>query len=316
MTPITYRDRVIPGNYYTADYLKVSMLDGSRSFDTLYSLKKYPKKTASSAGVVSLVTEYGQWYTDTSDVYLVKEKDPIDVSLQDQISPVVDCFLTQKHGTATLAIPTAFDDRTITLVAGHGFTNGSMIEIDNGDMRFYQSRVISVATNVLTVTNPLPFVFPVTSIVKRVSPNMNIDGSVAPIVFTAHPPAGVEWDINILSVNMLDDTVMDDAKFGGITALANGVIFRTVNGETQNIFTALDNGCFLRHCDTENPYSDKAPAGLYGFNSKRHFNGQNGDGVARRIGGDEINEFQAVVADNLTGLSRFWCVIRGHAVED
>lgn len=313
---VTYRDRVTSGQYYTADYLKVSMLDGSRSFDTLYSLTRDDKKSASDSDVVSLNTEFENADLDTSAVYRVTEKKPVDVAVQDQISPVVDCFLTQKLGTATLAVPTAFNDRTITLSAGHGFVAGNMIEIDNSDLRFYQSRVRLVVGNVLTVTNPLPYAFGTTAIVKRVSADMNINGSVTPVVFSAIAPAGVQWDINILAINILDDVVMDDAKFGGITALTNGVCFRTVDGEIQNIFTALDNGCFRRHCDTDSPYSDKAPAGLYGFNSKRHFNGQNGDGVARRIGGEEINEFQAVVADDISGLTRFWCVIRGHVVED
>lgn len=240
----------------------------------------------------------------------------LDVAIQDQSSPVVDVFLTRKLGAATLAVATAFNDRTVTLAAGHDFVAGNMIEIDNGDMRFYQSRVRLVVGNILTVNNPLPYAFGLTATVKRVSPDMNIDASAAPVIFSALPPPGVQWDINILSVNMLDNTAMDDSLFGGIAALTNGVCFRTVDGETQNIFTALDNGCFLRHCDTENPYSAKAPAGLYGFNSKRHFNGQNGDGVARRIGGAEVTEFQAVLADNISGLTRFWCVVRGHAVED
>lgn len=238
-----------------------------------------------------------------------------DVAIQDLTSPIIDCFLTRKLGTATLAAPTAFEDRTITLVAGHGFTAGEMIEIDNNDTRFYQSKVHLVVGNVVTVNNPLCYAFPVTANVKRTSPNMNINGATTPIIFSAKTPVGVQWDINILSIDMLDNAEMDDSLFGGIPALTNGVCFRTVDGTNRNIFTALDNGSFRRHCDTDNPYSEKSPSGVHGFNAKRYFNGQGGDGAARRIGGPEIAEFQAVVADNLTGLTRFWCVIRGHVVE-
>jgi hypothetical protein len=246
----------------------------------------------------------------------VTGKVPQDVALQDQVSPIVDVFVTQKLGTATLAEPTVIDSRTVTMEAGHNFVAGNMIEIDNGDMRFFQSRVRLVAGNVLTLTNLVCFTFPVTSTVRRVSMDLGINAAAAPVIFTARPPAGVRWDINILSINMLDDVAMDDGKFGGITALTNGVIFRTVNHDQRNIFTAIDNGCFRRHCDTEQPYSDKAPAGIYGLNVKRHFNGQNGDGVAKRIGGSEISEFQVVVNDDLSALSRFWVVLRGHVVED
>jgi hypothetical protein len=312
------RDYVNVGEYYSADYLRITNLDASDSFQTMFFLKRDTKKSASDEDVISASKMFPALYpVDVSPVYKVYDRNSIDVNLQDQYTPIVDCFITQKLGTATLATATAFDDRTITLEAGHGFTNNSMIEIDSGTGLFYQSRVLTVATNTITVTNPLPCVFPVTSTVRRVSPDLTVNGSVTPVIFSAKPPAGVQWDINILSINILDNAEMDDSKFGGITALTNGVLYRTVNDCTQNIFNSLDNGCFRRHCDTENPYSDRAGGtGLYGLNTKRHFNSQQGDGVARRIGGHDISEFQAVVADDLTGLTRFWCVIRGHVVED
>lgn len=239
----------------------------------------------------------------------------IDVVIQDQHSQVVDRFVTRKLNTATLAIPAIKDARTLTLAAGHNFVSGNMIEIDDGT-KSYQSRVINVATNVLTVTNPIVCGFAVTSNVYRVSPDLNVNGSVAPVTFTCKPPANVKWDINILSINMLDDTPMDDGTFGGIPAITNGTIFRTVDGDIEHIFTAIDNGCFRRHCDTDDPYSDKAPSGIYGLNVKRYFNSQNGDGVSRRIGIGGSGEFQVIVQDNLTALSRFWVVLRGHIVED
>jgi len=238
-----------------------------------------------------------------------------DVYLQDQYTDIVDRFLTHKLGTATLAAPLEFDDRTIELEPGHGFTAGEMIEIDDGDTRQYQSRVLSVNVNTITIVNPLCFAFQTDATVKRVSHDGNIDGSVTPVVFSMAPPPGVHWDINILSVNMLDDTAMDDGKFGGLAAPIEGVIYRVVNERCNNIFTAVDNGCYIRHCDWA-MYSDKAPAGVYGFNAKRNFNSQNGDGVSVRIGGSEVHEFQMVIAANLTGLTRFWNVIRGHVVED
>ena len=237
-----------------------------------------------------------------------------DVWLQDQYTDVVDRFLTRKLGEATLALPTAFDDRTITLQPGHNFVGGDMIEIDDGTKRQYQSRVMSVTGDVLTVVNPLCFAYDTTANVKRVTQDGNVDGSVTPIVFSMFPPAGVQWDINILAVNMLDNKVMDDGKFGGLAAPIPGVVYRVVNDNCNNIFTAVDNSCYIRHCDWAQ-YSDRAPSGQYGFNAKRYFNGQSGDGVSIRIGGSEVHRFEMVIAANLTGLDRFWNVIRGHVVE-
>lgn len=257
---------------------------------------------------------------------------PLDISITDQATPVVDKFLTQKLADVTLASPVSLDDRTVTLEAGHGFTAPGMIEIEEG-IHTYQSRVIAVDTNTLTVTNPFCCDFTTAAIARRVSPDMNINASaVAPVVFSQKPPEGIRLDINILAINIRDGSAMDDTTFGGIPALTNGVVFRTLDGNAQNIFTAIDNGCIIRHCDTGDPFTDRAPAGEYALNSKRRFNGQQGDGVARRIVGENVHkkefiggelidvtippsEFQAIIADNLTGLTRFWCVIRGHQVE-
>lgn len=240
-----------------------------------------------------------------------------EVFIQDQYSPIVDRFLTRELGTSTTATETAYNSRTIVLSAGHGFTNNpavsEMIEFYVDDV-FFQSRVISVNVNTITVTNPIPVTVPSGTTIKRTSPDCNVDGSVTPVVFCSRPPEGQEWDIKVLSVNMLDNDAMDDSKFGGLAAPISGVIYRKTNtNKARNIFTAVDNSCYIRHCDTQDPYSPKAPAGLYGFNAKRYFAN---DGVTVRIGStNEFHCFEVVVTANLTGLNRFWNVIRGHIVE-
>src|SRR6056297_3312738 len=98
-----------------------------------------------------------------------------DVYIQDQSTPVVDRFLTLQLGTATLAADLEFNDRTITLVAGHNFTDDDMIEIDDGDTKQYQSRVHAVDGNTITVTNPLCYAFDTTATVKRVTQDGNVD---------------------------------------------------------------------------------------------------------------------------------------------
>jgi hypothetical protein len=240
-----------------------------------------------------------------------------EVFVQDQFSPIVDRFLTRELGSGTLAANAAYNTRTLVLTAGHGFTQSpavsEMIEIYY-DNEFYQSRVLTVDVNTITVTNPIPFDIPSGTTFKRSSPDCNVDGSTTPVVFCVRAPEGKEYDITALCVNMLDNVEMDDSKFGGLDAPISGVIYRKTNTtKAVNIFTAVDNGCYIRHCDTENPYSPKAPQGFYGFNTKRYFKNE---GVTVRIGdGNEYHCFEVVVTANLTGLTRFWNVVRGHEVE-
>ena len=238
-----------------------------------------------------------------------------DVFIQDQYTDIIDRFMTRELSESTLFNNANYGDITLTLSSGHGFTNSptysEMIEI-NYMGNNYQSRVISVSGDVITVTNMIPFDIPSGTIIKRTSPDCNVDGSVTPVVFKVTPPNNIEWDIKVLSINMLDEFEMDDSKFGGITALTKGVVYqKTRSGKSVHILTAVDNSCYIRHCDIQDPYSSKAPAGLYGFTAKRYFSN---DGITIRIG-DGYEYIECIISDNLTGLTRFWNVVRGHRVE-
>lgn len=313
------RDLISLGNLYTADYLKQSNLLATVSFSRLYDLRLRDDLNANSAGVET-------WKEDDSDVYEVIRKGLLnqDVKIQDQYTRLIDRFLTQKQGEFTTASPISLNDTVISLEPGHGFTDPpttitpstptQMIEIECEGIQV-QSRVIRVTGDDITVSNPFPCSTPAGTVGDRSTPDCNVDGSTTKQYFNTKPAAGVLWDVAVLSVNMLDQKAMDDSTFGGLDAPIRGCVYRTINDNTaENIFTAVDNSCYIRHCDTEEPYSDKAPAGYYGFNTKRRFNGQANDGVTRRIGGD-FHRFEIVIQDDLTGLDRFWNVVRGHVVE-
>ena len=107
---------------------------------------------------------------------------------------------------------------------------------------------------------------------------------------------------------------MDSAKFGGISALANGVVLRKVDGVYHNIFNIKTNGDFaLRSFDVA--YDDKAPAGSYGFRCRTTFAGQSKRGVTIRLNGTSGDELQILNQDSLGALSHFNAIVQGHVVE-
>lgn len=67
---ISQRDYVIPGQYFSADYLRQTELDASKSFGTLFSLRSFPSKNATDSDV----THVGE--TDTSPVYRAMVREP------------------------------------------------------------------------------------------------------------------------------------------------------------------------------------------------------------------------------------------------
>lgn len=310
MTPITYRDKVIPGNFYTADYLKVSMLDGSRSFDTLYSLKRYPKKTASSAGVVSLVTEYGVGYTDTSDVYLVKEKDPIDVSITDATNLIVSPHMVTELASGTTATEATVNTNTVSLVAGHGFVVGQMFVIEG----YYMGEVRAVATNLITLDVPFSYTFPAGTAVKRCGEYMNLNGATTPILFLMRAVAGRKFDIEGIRITFISAFVMDDSLFASIAELTNGLFLRIKKSATQynNVFNAISNQDLKMFGNVF--YSDKAPSGKYGMTFDLSF--RDLYGVVVRLDGDFGQQIELWVRDNLTGIEEIEASVMGHVVED
>jgi len=143
---------------------------------------------------------------------------------------------------------------------------------------------------------------------------MAVNGSVTPVVFESGPLTG-EWDIVRMIGAIIDGTSMDDAKFGGIGPLTNGVVFRKKNGIYKNLFTAKSNGQMaLRMYDVS--YADKAPSGSFGLRFRRTWNGRDKSGVVVRLNAEDGDTFQCVIQDDLTGLDSFNVVIHGQVVLD
>jgi hypothetical protein len=96
---LSTRDKVKPGDRFTADYLRVSRIDATATFTGLYKLVRDRTKVATDTGVVSVATEYpGQ--ADTSDVFRVAEINP-------DINGVAAEFTTNQTNVVMIAAPGA-----------------------------------------------------------------------------------------------------------------------------------------------------------------------------------------------------------------
>lgn len=264
---------------------------------------------------------------DTSNVYVLTAPpfNPlggIDVNVQDQTTELIDLKLSRLIQTFTIAINTSIDDRVINANLAAAPTVGNLICLKE-DTAFYQGIILSFVDNTggnydITIDTPLDFAFTVAGGCSERSDKMNVLGSPgSPLVFSISPvnlAAGTEWDIVRFIGVILDDTAMDDGKFGGITALINGVVFRKVDGIYKNLFNAKTNGDLKLHMyDVD--YSDKAPAGQNGLNFRRTFGGPSKNGVVIRLAADNADQFQVIIQDDLTTLTDFRIVLQGHLVD-
>ena len=201
-------------------------------------------------------------------------KKEVDVNIQSQTSPLFQYSLMDEQQTGiTLTSPITADDIVFNVSAGHGFVGpitapGEHIVVRRGDL-FTQIAVKSVAVNAITIVMPTDHDFPVSgTTVIRGNINMNIDGATTPTDFkfplTIASGAVIPIDISSIIMTMQHGSnVPDDAKFGGLPALTEGLYFRIVNGDRLNLGNYQNNQQF-RDIGADVNYTDKAPAGTNG----------------------------------------------------
>lgn len=192
-------------------------------------------------------------------------------------------------------------DTAITVSNGGLFAVGNHIAISEGASDELSYPVIkAIATNLLTLNRPLDNSYTTAAVVEIVDPDLNVSGSLAtPVIAKIKPNAGELLIVYRVLVHMLDSTEMDDAKFGGMTEIANGLILRAkVGGVFRTGAHMSTNGDIASHAfDVE--YAAKAPAGKFGLRGRWTFAKS---GFAIYLNGDDEDELQMLIQDDLTGL--------------
>lgn len=237
----------------------------------------------------------------------------VDVAIQDQETPAVNYFLTLPLETLTLAAPTVPGSAAITLAAGHSVAVGNVINIREG-ARICQAEVVTVVVNAITLNQPVACVFTVAATINRATKNLAVDGSATPQTFFLLPPPAVKWHLVGFSVHITDNLELDDTKFGGISALTNGIAMRVrVGGEYYNLGVARTNGdLFLLLSSGQ--YSDKAGAGAFGG----FWTGLIRDrlGIVVHLEGVNEDTLEVLVQDDIDALLSVEIVAQGHVVLD
>jgi len=238
-----------------------------------------------------------------------------DIRVLDQTSQSIDFFFGRLDTLTTLAAQADPEDKTLTLTSATGFVDGTRLGIfsaDDPDVIYLGDQIGAPAGNVVAVDSPIDQTLPVTSAVAGVTTNMAVDGSSTTQVFQIGPVGAGSTavvDITRIMGHLLDSTAMDDGKFGGISALTNGVVLRKNDGVMKNLWNVKTNADLALICFNFN-YSDKAPGGQFGANFRNTFGGQGAHGVVLELLPGEYLE--VLIQDDLTGLDEFRMMAQGH----
>lgn len=244
----------------------------------------------------------------------ISEGNALKISIQDQHTFIISAYLVFNITDTVLTLNTSIGDVIVNVGAEHGSVNGNILCMTE-DVRHYQGMITSVSGDVLTLDTPLDYAFTTSASVHIGEHDLSVDGSDSTIIYNTYPPAGISWDITRIMVYIEDNVVMDSGKFGGIPALINGIVLRKKNGIYQNIYNLKTNG-ELSQRSYDVRYDDKAPAGVYALTSRTSFSGQDKHGVTIRLDGDDSDELQVLVQDDLSELSHLHIIAQGHVVQN
>jgi len=214
--------------------------------------------------------------------------------------------------SSTIAVATSSGDTSIEVADGSVFTIGSPIQISDGSIESTFPVITNIATNVLTLDRPLDFAFDIGDDVEEIHTDLSttIGTLSAPISHKAIADVGTGiWHISRIMISMTHSTAADDAKFGNQLALANGVVLRAnISGQNYTFTNWKSNGD-LKLDMYDVTYTDKAGPSLHGTSGRGSFNRI---GVVIRLDPANGDYLEALVQDDLTGLSSFFIKAQGH----
>lgn len=233
------------------------------------------------------------------------------VYVHDQTTALVDRFLTKELGSFSVTADTVVDNFTFEAVAGHGFVVGNIANFME-EQNYSQFEVLAVAGDTITLDTAMDSVYTSDGTHNRATRSMLVDGSSAIQTFSLRPIAGMMWDIVRLFMTIESASAMDFSTFGSMAAITRGCVFRLDNGVQRNVFNYKTNGDMINRCHDHN-FVQKTGGGLHGFSARTTFAGQDKRGVAVRLVGDDGDELQHIIQDDLTtGNTKFNIIAQGH----
>jgi hypothetical protein len=244
----------------------------------------------------------------------------LDTAWQDQHTDAVIVPFNKVTNSTTLDTLAVLGAYTISVASATGISQGSFIVLFHpASERFSTFYAVSVVDTTVTLDGPLDFAYPSGTFVDVAITNMNVDGSSTPQVFglrgTGAPPGvDIDFDLTRMIFECITDTAVDLSKFGDLTALTRGILFRSRNGIYHNIFNVKTNGELAGIMYDWNPYAATNPVqGVDGFVSRLTFAGPSKIGVTVRLPIGEDAEI--IIQDDLTDLTSFKIIAEGHIVE-
>jgi len=228
-------------------------------------------------------------------------------------------YFYQNVANYALSTPVTSQATSMTLTSVVGLAIGNRLHVTDTANNNHDHDILlitNIVGNVVTINRPIDKDYAVaTTVVTKVNIEINGVGSLAsPQIYTVLPSPGEVWHLTSMDFTMTDNVAMDDATFGGLPQLANGVVIRakdTINGAYETFSHWRSNSSFSLDGFLTS-YSSKAPSGVYGYIGSLDFHQRYGAIVRLANTATETTFMEVLVQDDLSGLSSFRIKVHGH----
>jgi len=207
-------------------------------------------------------------------------------------------------------------DNVIDFASVVGFSVGSSIKIENGNVEPTFSRIVSIVGNLVTIDTPTVWDHPTTATITLIVINL-ADATLtagasptAPAIFTSHIPSDQVVHVTNMSIVITDATAMDFTTFGGIPALTNGCVLRA---QTDGLIANFTNWKTNGDLDSDAfPVRYQAKTGGGGFGLSAIYNIKESVEAVVYLNGALGDKFEFLVQDPLGGLVSLTIKLQGH----
>lgn len=220
-------------------------------------------------------------------------------------------FFSRSGTTTTLSGAASEGDTTINVTNAAAFSVGDKIRLEEDPLAEQGILFITaIVANAVTLDRPIANDYTTAAEIEIVENNMSlVVGSVAsPISYRITPPTGAVWQMTRVLISITSTTAMDDAKFGGIPALTNGVVIKGETSVRTAVVTNWKSNTDMINDMFDIEYSSKAPAGSNGLRGRWTFTKAE---FIIEMDGDNGDFSEILIQDDLTALSTFTIKAQG-----
>lgn len=228
-------------------------------------------------------------------------------------------FAEDDTASTTVSTASIAGDTALIVADTGGFSaSDAVVILESGVKEPSYPIVTAIAAGTpgtLTLDRPLDNAYSTSATVERVVTDMTaaVGTLAAHISYKISPPPGEIWHIMRILLSITSASSPDDGKFGGISALTNGVVLRQNLSTGTRTISNWKSNSDMKADMYDLVYSDKAPAGQYGTNGRFTFKKVD---FVPELNGDDGDYLEILIQDNLSTLGSFNMKAQGHKVDE